>query len=191
MAEEKTVYVPGYENDIFISYAQVNDKPLPGAKTGWVSELVRLLKIRLNEKLGRANSYFIWMDNKALRRNELVTPDIDHQLRHSATFVFILSEGYQASQWCQLELTTFLQMAPSGTLFMVEYEPIEEKPLETQELLGYRFWQRDEITERSSTLGMPIVQPTDVNYYTALDQLATDLAKKLKQLKAEASPGRM
>jgi hypothetical protein len=37
-------YVPGYEHDLFVSYAQVDDEPEPGETTGWVTTLVTALK---------------------------------------------------------------------------------------------------------------------------------------------------
>ncbi len=184
-------YVPNYKHDIFISYAHVDNELLPGAEKGWVTTLVNTLKKLLNQKLGRADSYSLWMDYK-LRGNEAVTPDIDEQLKQSATFVFILSSGYLASRWCRLEFYTFFQQAgeDSGRLFMVEYEPTarsEGQLPEILKLLGYPFWQRDEDTDEPRTLGIPKPHPDrDQEYYQQINKLATELANKLKQLQAQA-----
>ena len=35
-------FVPGYNNDIFVSYAHVDNEPLPGVEEGWVSILIGL-----------------------------------------------------------------------------------------------------------------------------------------------------
>lgn len=185
-------YVPNYKNDIFISYAHVDNERLPGADTGWVTTLVSALKKSLAQKLGRADSYSLWMDYQ-LRGNQPVNDDIYQQLKESAILVVILSTGYLASRWCLLEFHTFLSQVEqdSGRLFMVEYEPVkaEEQLPEVQKLLNYSFWQRDDHTGEPRTLGIPKLYPDrDQEYYQQLNKLATELANKLKQLQAEAPP---
>ena len=44
-------YVPNYKNDIFISYAHVDNERLPGADAGWVTTLVSALKKSLAQKV--------------------------------------------------------------------------------------------------------------------------------------------
>ena len=185
-------YVPNYKNDIFISYAHVDNEQFPGADAGWVTTLISALKKSLAQKLGRADSYTLWMDYQ-LRGHQPVNSDIYVQLQESATLVFILSTGYLASKWCLLEFYTFLSQVnqDSGRLFMVEYEPVraEEQLPEVKKLLNYPFWQRDDNTGEPHTFGIPKPHPDrDQGYYKQLNKLATELANKLKQLQAEAPP---
>jgi TIR domain len=199
MTSTNRSYVPSYEHDIFISYAHIDNEPLFGAQEGWVTTLVNNLKNLLGVKLGcvevgkaeavKKEVYSLWMDYK-LRGNEPVTPDIDKCLKNSATFLPILSTSYLASQWCRLEFETFLNQVGSGSgrIFMVEYHFMErsEKPLEFQELLGYSFWFR-EPTGRTRTLGIPIPNPNrEPEYYHILDDLAHQLASKLRELRIRA-----
>jgi hypothetical protein len=183
-------YVPNFQNDIFVSYAHVDDQPLPGGDSkGWITTFIRLFKISLAKKLGRQDAFSLWMDYE-LRGNQLVTPDIDNQIKNSATFIFILSNSYLASHWCRLEFHTFVQQAgiDSGRLFMIEHEPIaaEDKLPEFTELLGYSFWIKDSDTGRVRTLGLPkLNSDRDVQYYEEVDRLAKELADKLKKLKKE------
>lgn len=51
-----------FENDIFISYAHIDDQPLVEGKKGWVSNFHRALEIRLAQLLGRRSR--IWRDPK-------------------------------------------------------------------------------------------------------------------------------
>jgi len=44
-------FVPGYEYDIFVSYARIDDVPIEGR--GWVSTFVDQLKRSLAVRLGR------------------------------------------------------------------------------------------------------------------------------------------
>jgi hypothetical protein len=185
------IYVPNYKHDIFVSYAHVDNQPLPNIKHGWVTTLITSLKNLLAQKLGRPDAFSLWMDYQ-LRGNQPVTPDIDEQLKQSATLVFIASKGYLASHWCRLEFHTFLQQAApsSGRLFMVEPEilPPEKKLPAFHELLGYPFWFRDDETGVVRTLGVP--EPdykTQPAYYIQLDKLATELTECLERMQAAAT----
>jgi len=192
-------YVPNYEHDIFISYARVDNDPLPGAeldkvtgrKRGWVSTLILDgLKKELAKQLGRADSYSLWMDDAGLPGNESVTPFIDKQVKNSATVVFIVSPGYLASPWCRLEFNTFLEQVntESGRLFMVETQRLDqdEKLPEFEKLRGYQFWRPDQDTGIARTMGIPKPNPDlEPEYYTRLADLAFELAGKLKQLRKE------
>ena len=45
-------FVPGYKHDVFVSYAPVDDQPHPGIDEGWVTTLLKGLKIELDQRLG-------------------------------------------------------------------------------------------------------------------------------------------
>lgn len=179
------VYVPNCRHDIFISYAHVDNIPFSGAEKGWVTTLVSGLKILLGKKLGRPDAFSLWMDYE-LRGNTSVTPDINEQLDGCATLVLILSPGYLASQWCRLELSTFLAKVGqgSGRVFMVEHDYVE-RPAELSDLLGYRFWVTNE-AGKPRILGLPKPNPEEFEYYQKLDDLARQLTDKLKELKTQA-----
>src|SRR5262245_13180629 len=118
-------YTTGWQNDVFVSYAQVDDRPLPGG-TGWVSTLVDALKILLAQQLGRAEVLAVWRD-LGLPGHAPLTPEIMAAVRSSAVLLLVLSEGYLASEWCRREQTEFLALAGSGTrrVFIVERLPID------------------------------------------------------------------
>lgn len=187
-------FVQGYQHDIFISYAHVDNEPVGGADTGWVSTLVRTLRILLGQKLGRADAFSLWMDYRLLP-NEPLTPALLDTLGQTATVVLILSPGYLASAWCQRECNTFLQMTAErlrgGTrVFVVEREPVDitAKPEELRDLLGYRFWVQEPDRRAPRLLGFPQPLPGDP-YYDLLNDLAFDLATELKRLRElTASP---
>src|SRR5262245_55172399 len=101
-------YVHKDQPDIFVSYAQVDDKAVPGVTTGWVSYLVQTLEVVLARHLGRREAFELWMDHQ-LSINAELTPEIQCKVRNSAVLIVILSPGHLASQWCQDELNWFLQ----------------------------------------------------------------------------------
>jgi hypothetical protein len=80
-------FVPAQKYDVFVSYAHVDDSPLPGC-TPWVTTLVECIKNRLGQKLGRDDAYSLWMDHELSGH----TP-IGHQLidilRQTATLILV------------------------------------------------------------------------------------------------------
>lgn len=82
-------FVPGYDNDIFVSYAHVDNVPLPGAEEGWVSTLMRGLKTRLAQLLGRSGDFVVWRDPN-LSAHEPLTPQLLDALTQSATLLIVL-----------------------------------------------------------------------------------------------------
>ena len=167
--------------DVFISYAHVDDEPLPPATEGWVSTLIRSLKVRLAQKIGRREACTVWMDG-LLAGNEPLTPQILDRVREAATMVVIFSPGYRASEWCNREKNAFLQMAGvlGSRLFIVERDRAE-RPSELADLRGYRFWVEDTLKGETRTLGDPLPTADDRLYFAALGDLAADLARELQQ----------
>jgi len=168
--------------DIFVSYAHVDNEPLPGVDKGWVTTLINGLKILLGQKLGRADAYSLWMDNE-VRGNTAVTPHIIEQIENAATFLLILSRGYLESEWCRLELSLFLAQVGenSGRVFVVKCDELEP-PENLSDLLGYKFWVKDD-TGRTHTLATPKPHPEEFEYYQKLDDLARELSDKIKFLR--------
>jgi hypothetical protein len=179
-------YILDYDYDIFVSYAHVDDMTVPGVKDGWVATLVNNLKILVSQSLGRTDAYSLWMDYR-LPGNIAITPAICETIRKSATLTIVLSPGYIASDWCQQEKNIFLDSLEereeqNPSLFIVEKHKLEdgEYPEEFKDLLGYKFWEQDK-TGKVITIGFPIPEPTDRNYYGILTTLATELVNTLKQ----------
>ncbi len=187
------VFVPSYQHDVFISYAHVDNEPAPGAQDGWVSTLVKGLRLLLARKLGRADCFSLWMDYR-LPANTPITPELVQTIEQSAALVLILSPGYLASEWCQRERNAFLQMTKQRDgagmrVFVVEMDRIEddERPHEIKDLLGYRFWIQEPENRSPRILGMPAPNPNEQLYYDKLNDLAHDLAEELKRLRDTAS----
>jgi hypothetical protein len=181
-----STYLSNYQHDIFVSYAHVDNQPFAGADKGWVTTLIKDLKNYLGKKLGRSDAYSLWLDNE-LRGNTAVTPDTLKQLENTATLILILSPGYLASNWCHLELNTFLAKVgkDSGRVFVVEHDVVKERHTELSDLRGYPFWVRDD-TGKYRILAIPKPNPeTEPEYYQVLDNLACELTDKLKALKEE------
>jgi hypothetical protein len=188
-------YVPGYEFDLFISYAHVDNAAIVPAHQGWIDVLHDILRNGLDVKLGRHDMCSIWRDDQNLRGNQEISGHIPDQVRNSANFLAILSPGYLASKHCLHELRTFLDNVKLGAterLFVVYKEPIDESsfdkmPEAFRDLRKYQFWIRDR-NQATRLLGSPLprddVAEDRKYYYPMINGLGADIVKKLRELKA-------
>lgn len=176
----------GARNDLFVSYAHVDDQLLPGAQLGWVTTLVSALRTQLATMLGRAERVTLWQD-LSLPGNAPIPEELNSELRRSTALLVVLSPGYLASAWCNRERNTFLEYvgARSRRVFVAERMPIDqaEWPPEFRDLKGYKFWVKDRPGKPARTLGLPRPDPGDRPYYDALDDIVYDLTQTLKELK--------
>jgi hypothetical protein len=101
-------YVPGFNNDIFVSFSHIDNQAVEGA-VGWVSDFHQRLQIEIEEELGARVS--IWRDPR-IGGAEDFAKDIERQVRASAVMVSVLSPGYRGSAWCEREARGFV----GGTL---------------------------------------------------------------------------
>jgi TIR domain len=184
---QRPAFVTGYQYDIFVSYAHVDDFFLSGASHGWVSTLVANLEKQLAQKLGRKYAS-PWMDLQ-LAGNVPLTPSILKALRQTATLVVVVSPGYLASEWCSRERQAFLELVKErldigSRVFVVEYDRVDRSklPKEFRDLLGYRFWVDDGNNKAARILGMPVPVPEEHEYYTLLNNLSYEIAIELQRL---------
>jgi hypothetical protein len=188
-------YIPNYKHDIFVSYAHVDDLPLvPGVEEGWVTTLVKCLKPRLAQELGRSEAYSLWMDNE-LSGHEKVTPQILDALRGTALILIVLSPGYLASEWCKREKDAFLDLIKErrgSCVFIIERNKIEDRdrPPEFNDLKGFKFWRVGQEGKSTHVLGTPVLAkeltPEVREYYGIVDGLIKELVDELHQMKAAA-----
>lgn len=170
-------FVPGYDHDVFISYAHVDNEPLGlGIETGWVSCLKQQLQKLVDKQLGRKSAAKIWMDLDDLAGNDSVTPTLDGAVQKTATLIVILSKGYLKSEWCQKEVRGFVESARSdGRLFVIHLAdiPLEERPNEIRDLNGFSFFDQE--------LGAELI-PGHPEYLRSILKLQSRLARKLEEM---------
>jgi len=58
-------YVPDFDDDVFISYAHLDNVAMVEGEPGWITLLDRALRIRLPQLLGEELS--VWRDQKLAR----------------------------------------------------------------------------------------------------------------------------
>jgi hypothetical protein len=188
-----------YENDVFVSYAHIDDEPVEEGQPGWVATLHRVLQVRLAQLLGKEPR--IWRDPK-LQGNDVFGDTLVARLPRVAVLVSVVSPRYVRSEWCQRELNEFL-MATGGArvadklrVFKVVKTPVphEQTPQSLQPMLGYEFFTVDSQNgrERELQTGQRFATPEQERlYFMKLDDLAHDVADLLRVLEGDgiAVPG--
>jgi hypothetical protein len=179
-----------FENDIFISYAHIDDQPLVEGQKGWISNFHRALEIRLAQLMGRPPS--LWRDPK-LSGNDVFSDRLVQRLPKVALLVCVLSPRYVRSDWCMRELSEFVKAtAASGGLrigdkarvFKVVKTPVPlgQQPEDFQGLLGYDFYMVDTEVGRARELSQTADAEAQRLYWLKLDDLAHDIAESLERM---------
>ncbi|HEV7570332.1 MAG TPA: hypothetical protein VGQ21_02440 [Thermoanaerobaculia bacterium] len=180
-----------FEHDFLISYAHIDNEPLIAGEQGWISELHRLLEIRVGQVRGEKPK--IWRDQK-LQGNDIFADTILERLPRIAALVSIVSPRYVQSEWCNRELKEFYRIAESSggarigdkaRIFKVVKTPVirERLPEEVQPMLGYDFFVYDDAgrpRELSQDYGK------ERTFLTKLDDLAFDIAQLLDLIDSTA-----
>src|SRR5438067_5938472 len=180
-----------FEHDFLISYAHIDNEPLIAGEQGWISELHRLLEIRVGQVRGQKPK--IWRDQK-LQGNDIFADTILERLPRIAALVSILSPRYVQSEWCNRELKEFYRIAErsggarigdKARIFKVVKTPVnrERLPEEVQPMLGYDFFVYDDAgrpRELSQDYGK------ERTFLTKLDDLAFDIAQLLDVIDNDA-----
>jgi TIR domain len=156
--------IPGYEYDIFISYAHVDNEPFSGQTTGWIKLFYDDLKVILARRFGRPDMLKIWFDERNLDGSVVFDQSIEEGIKKSAIMICLNSQGYLASDYCKLELNTFykkaqteksgLKVADRSRIFNVLLNniPFKQWPIELSGTAGFPFYYAKE----PSDLGDPV-----------------------------------
>lgn len=186
-------FLPGFQDDLFISYAHIDDQPLVEGHKGWISQFHRALEVRLRQLLGAEAK--IWRDPK-LQGNDYFADTLVMQLPKIGVMVSVLSPRYVRSDWCMKELQEFLKHAEQSGCLRIDnkarifkvvktYIPLEKHPPELQGLLGYEFFQLDPATGRPREFNPELGSSMDRNFWAKLEDLAYDIYQLLERLKSQ------
>src|SRR5882724_1189962 len=181
-----------YDDEIFISYAHIDNEPLAEGQRGWVQLLDERLRIRLAQLLGEPAK--VWRDPK-LQGNDEFSDILMHKISNVALLVSILSPRYLKSEWCVRELDEFcrqadlqggLTVAGKSRVFKVvkTFTSRHSHPPQVQGLLGYEFYEYDESSERAREFSPEIDPNRDARYWEKLEDLAWDIKQQIERLRS-------
>src|SRR5262245_6100174 len=143
-------YVPGVKNDVFISYARIDDQPAIG-KQGWVTrfvaDLTRVLESRVG--LGTNEKLAIFFDRRDLKSNQYLE-ELKENARRSAAFAAIVSPSYVKRDWTNAECAAFREGSHAdGRIFAIDHLPVEKPdvyPEPFSSLARKKFWVQEELS---------------------------------------------
>ncbi|MGB6535616.1 MAG: toll/interleukin-1 receptor domain-containing protein [Xanthobacteraceae bacterium] len=177
-------YLTGFNNDIFISYASVDNEPDPqGAR--WVSQFRSDIETALRRRLGRDVGVFF--DQADLHAFDELNVLLDNA-RTSAIFLAVCSPSYLEREWTLDELKSFSEVAKSSSggnrIVTIELLRVDESslPLQLVNLKRTRFYASDQDSETDFTLTPASERFRDV-YNERLQQLAHNLVLLLRDLR--------
>ena len=182
-----------FVNDLFISYAHIDNVSVSSGDEGWIDLLHDRLRVRLAQLLGKQPK--IWRDLK-LKGYEVFDNTIVIQLERSAILLSVITPRYIQSDYCRNEIDNFFraigQQGGAAQLgdkrrvvgVVKTYVPHEEHPAALRDLLPYNFYERNEDTGRVYEFDHEISAQGDKDkrYWNKFEDLAWDLHELIKFL---------
>lgn len=119
-------YLDGFDQDLFISYAHIDNRPDRDGERGWVENFQRALDIRLLKRFGREVS--VWRDPE-LGRAQRYDPVIERAVKGSAVVLSLITESYLHSSYCQQELEWFTTTAARDRIGLTVNDHVRVFPI--------------------------------------------------------------
>jgi hypothetical protein len=187
-------YVPGYENDVFISYAHADNEPILPDKPGWVDFFEDLLRKRVKVRLRGEIQFF---RDQQLRLYRKFSDQLAEKLASSAVLICIPTPNYVESDWCLWELEQFHKRMGGDRIIKVVKTHFDEQSLkpgarsllkQIEHVLDSRFYVRNESTGFIEDL-LPEVNPEHVLVcLQKIEVIAQNLVELFKK-QCVAAPG--
>jgi len=182
-----------FANDLFISYAQIDNRPTAPDQLGWISRFQASLEALISMRLGRRVR--IWRDQK-LSGNDSLSESSIEQLHKTAIMVSVVTPLYVQSEWCKRELKEFCEALEASGGLTVERQsrlakvlitPVdipESFPSVLTNTLGYEFFtlEQDVPLQLDPAYGEKFAQ----EYNRKVAKLAWELSQMLNRLEANA-----
>lgn len=183
-----------FPTDLFISYAHIDNQPLPTVEEGWIARFDKSLRPFVATRLGA--NVEVWRDPK-LAGNDVFANEIIFKFKETAVLVAVITPRYLNSEWCRREAEEFCREAEKNggvvignkaRIFKVYKFPVdseEQLPDVMGKLLGYDFYTTDEGSpvEIDPGLGEDYAKA----YHLRLSKLAWEISQMLKSLEGEAA----
>lgn len=188
-------YLDEFKDDVFISYAHRDNKPLTEGQKGWISRFHETLETVLGQRLGA--DPVVWRDPK-LSGNDYFDDKLMQEIAGAAVFVLVMSPSYLNSPYCRKEIEEFckiaeehggLSVAAKSRIFKVlrTFVPGEELhgfPGELEKMEGFSFFEVDPATKQPRDY-VPELDPQLAQKYLArIGDVAFQICDLLKTLKA-------
>jgi hypothetical protein len=175
-------FVPGFEHDVFVSYAHFDNEP-DTQEIRWVSRFQADLKTALRQRLGiEPNVFFDTRNLQAHHDLAMLTENVCN----SAVFLAVLSPSYVKRDWTIKELESFEQASNGrNRIVTVELLPVKETEIHPKflRLKRAQFWWKDEREEDIPLKLTPRSNPD--KYDRRLQTLAHQMEELLREIQQD------
>ena len=187
-------------NDVFISYAHIDDQPLTQGQKGWITQFHRILEVRLGQLLGEKPN--IWRDQK-IQGNDIFDEKIMNAFKGAKVMISIMSPRYLKSEWCLRELNEFyaaanksggIQVGDRSRIFKVVKTPVDSNEIPAhlppimQSIIGFDFFDFDADTGRLVEYDETFGERARQNYFSRIYDLAYEICGLLKSYGDTTAP---
>ena len=187
-------YVPGFEFDVFISFAHLDNSPQSGVQ--WVTELHANLFRTLSTHSG-SKEVEIWRDEERLAGNIPITETIERAVRRSAVFVCVVSRSFVESDWCPEELDQFctqnnehFDIKVNGKHRVIKVFPAGIESLGRNDLdldlRGFQFYEEKPDRGLRKSFWPKKPDSEDQRYWVELDRLTSAIGILLSEMRKTA-----
>ncbi len=176
-------YVAGFDFDVFVSYARIDDEADFPDDTRWVTTFVAYLTTALRKRLGGTDELKVFFDRSTLNSNSELE-ELKRSAAKSALFLSICSRSYAARSWTMQELEAFVaQPDSSPRIFAIEIMPLDHG-MSYPDVLEQRhreafFMQTENM--RGTTVPLP---PSDPRFGHLIHDLAEQIRNQLFAMRA-------
>ena len=184
-------FVQQLKNDIFLSYAHIDNLPEREGEKGWVEQFERQLSVHLLKRFGEAVK--VWRDPK-LARSQIFDRVIEEAVRGSGLMISLITQPYLKSEFCAQEIKWFTATAEEqGGLVIDNYLrilpvllyniPPEQWPESCRGTNAFRFYRAE-----GQEQGWPL-DPGSSDFQKALRQLVDEVHTVLGMLDKSLAAG--
>jgi hypothetical protein len=173
-------FVPGFDNDLFISYSHAEDSP-------WIQAFEKSIGEEVSRRLGLEIS--VWQDASRLRVGNNWNVEIENGVQRSAAFLAVLSPSYENSDWCKRERDFFRQSftAPGAFENSNRFFKVLKTPWQNDEHQYFlsAIQSLDFFRRNKGPAGDVEFLPGSDDFRSAIGFLANAVAQTLRQLRRE------
>jgi hypothetical protein len=189
-------FLSGFDHDVFISYAHLNNQKLANQDRGWVAEFGETLGGLLR---AQHREFTLWEDKRLLAGEEW-DESIPEAIRASAVFLAIFSAAWRDSTYCPKELDIFRTqilhdrfgpvVKESGRTFarvqgvILQDVPVEKQPPELRKTTPARF-----ATGGLGWLSRPQVADMDARYFQEMARVVESILRTLETMASQIEKG--
>jgi len=180
-------FVPGFEHDVFISYAHFDNEP-DAQEIRWVSRFQADLKVALCQWLGADPDIFF--DNRSLQNQRL--QELMDNARASACFLAIMSPSYMKREWTIKELEAFHSVdIEQNRLVPLELLPVKESDCHPRllDVKRFSFYWKNSLEDDIANKVTPKLEPE--KYQQRVQGIAYRIAELLRSISERAPPRSM